>query len=607
MTDSTKLADKPAGGQPLDLALIGNCRVAALIDAGGRLVWWCFPRFDSDPVFSRLLAGDEEKGFADVVLDDLAHVQAAYVRNTAIVETELEDRRGGRVRITDFAPRFHRFERTFRPPQLVRRITPVAGLPKIAIRVRPTHDYGRLTRDISLGSNHIRYPGAGPVLRLTTDAPLSYIAEERTFPRTRPLTRVFGPDEPFASGLDTTAREFEEHTRLYWRGWVRSLAAPFEWQEAVTRAAVTLKLCSFEETGGIVAAHTTSIPESPGSGRTWDYRYCWLRDSYFVVQALNRLGATETMEDYINYVLTVATDPDKPLAPVHSIVPGDPLGESIAPDLHGFLGQGPVRVGNLAAMQDQHDVYGSAVLAATQMFVDERLPKMGDAALFRELEPLGERAFKLALTPDAGIWEYRGSRRVHTHSAALCWVACDRLAQIARRLGIVDRAAYWRSAADELRDPILARAWNKNKGALAGTLDGEELDASVLLLSELGMLAADDPRFVGTCEAIGRELMRHGRVMRYTNEDDFGAPVTAFLVCNFWYIDALASLGRLDEARGMFIDLLGRRNAFGLLSEDIHPETGALWGNIPQTYSMAAIIDSAMRLSVKWEHAWRRA
>ena len=545
-------------------------------------------------------------GFADVVLDDLAHVKAAYVRNTAIVETELEDRRGARVRVTDFAPRFYRFERTFRPPQLVRRITPVAGLPKIAIRVRPTHDYGRPTRDFSIGSNHIRYQGAGPVLRLTTDAPLSYIAEERTFPLTRPLTLVFGPDEPFVSGLDTTAREFEEHTRLYWQGWVRSLAAPFEWQEAVTRAAVTLKLCSFEETGGIVAAHTTSIPESPASGRTWDYRYCWLRDSYFVVQALNRLGATETMEAYINYVLTVATDPDKPLAPVHSIVPGDPLDERIAPDLPGFLGQGPVRVGNLAAMQDQHDVYGSAILAATQMFVDERLPKMGDAALFRELEPLGERAFKLALTPDAGIWEYRGSRRVHTHSAALCWVACDRLAQIAERLGIADRAAYWRTAADGLRDPILARAWNKSKGALAGTLDGEELDASVLLLSELGMLAADDPRFVSTCEAIGRELMRHGRVMRYTNEDDFGAPVTAFLVCNFWYIDALASLGRLDEARQMFVDLLGRRNAFGLLSEDIHPETGALWGNIPQTYSMAAIIDSAMRLSVKWEHAWRR-
>ena len=606
MTQSAKLAEKPAGGQPLDLALIGNCRVAALIDSGGRLVWWCFPRFDSNPAFSRLLAADQEKGFADVVLEDLVHAKAAYVRNTAIVETELEDRHGGRVRLTDFAPRFQRYERTFRPSQLVRRITPLAGLPKIAIRVRPTHDYGRPTNEFSLGSNHIRFQGTGPVLRLTTDAPLSYIAEERTFPLTRPLTLVFGPDEPFLSGLDTTAREFEELTRLHWQDWVRTLSVPFEWQEAVTRAAVTLKLCSFEETGGIVAAHTTSIPESPGSGRNWDYRYCWLRDSHFVVQALNKLGATETMEAYINYILAVAADRHAPLVPVYSIVPGDPLDETIAPDLAGFLGQGPVRIGNLARIQSQHDVYGSAILAATQMFVDERLPRMGDKALFRELEPLGERALKLALTPDAGIWEFRGRQRVHTHSAAVCWAACDRLAQIALRLGLQDRAVYWRGHADGLREPILARAWHEGKRALAGALDGDELDASVLLLSELGMLAADDPRFLGTCEAFGRELMRNGRIMRYTNDDDFGAPVTAFLVCNFWYIDALAAIGRIDEAREMFVDLLGRRNAFGLLSEDIHPETGALWGNIPQTYSMAAIIDSAMRLSVKWEDAWRR-
>ena len=369
---------------------------------------------------------------------------------------------------------------------------------------------------------------------------------------------------------------------------------------------ITLKLCSFEETGGIVAAHTTSIPEAPGSGRNWDYRFCWLRDSYFVIQALNKLGATETMEAYINYILTVAADRDAPLKPVHSIVPGDPLTEEIAPDLAGFLGNGPVRVGNLAEIQNQHDVYGSVILAATQMFVDERLPRMGDKALFHALEPLGERALRLALTPDAGIWEYRGRQRVHTHSAALCWAACDRLSEIARRLGIESRAAYWRDHADGLREPILGRAWHEGKGALAGALDGQDLDASVLLLPELGLLSPQDPRFLRTFEAIGRELKRNGRIMRYTNEDDFGAPETAFLVCNFWYIDALAEIGRFDEARAMFTDLLERRNAFGILSEDIHPETGALWGNIPQTYSMAAIINSATRLSVKWEDAWRR-
>ena len=591
--------------QALDLALIGNCRVAALADSFGRIVWWCFPRFDSNPVFSRLLAGDEEKGFCDVVLADFAKSRAAYIRNTAILETELEDKYGGRLRITDFAPRFPRFERMFHPPQLVRRITPLAGAPRIAIRVRPTEAYGRPIEEVVLGSNHIRYQGAGTVLRLNTDAPLSYVAQETTFPLTRALTLVFGPDEPFRSAFDSTAQEFEDHTRRYWLHWVRTLAVPFEWQSEVMRAAITLKLCSFEETGGTVASHTTSIPEAPNSGRNWDYRYCWLRDAYFVVQALNRLGATDTMEAYLNYIMTVVTDHDAPLSPVHSVVPGEGLNEDIAADLAGFLGQGPVRIGNQAAAQNQHDVYGSAILAATQMFIDDRLPRMGDESLFRRLEPLGERAVNLALTPDAGIWEYRGRERVHTHSATLCWAACDRLAQIAGRLGNGERAVLWGERASSLRGTILARAWSEKKQAFTGALGVEELDASVLLLAELGLIAPTDSRFLSTFEAVGRELVRNGRIMRYAARDDFGWPETAFIVCNFWYIDALAAIGRRDEARELFADLLKRRNAFGLLSEDIHPETGALWGNLPQTYSMAAIIDSAMRLSVKWEEAWR--
>ena len=604
-TPATPL-ESAADGRALDLALIGNCRVAALVNGMGRIVWWCFPGFDSNPVFCRLLAGEEEKGFCDVIVADLVEFKSAYARNTAVLETEFEDARGGRVRVTDFAPRFSRYERIFRPPQLIRRITPVAGLPRITIRVRPCRSYGRPVTDWSVGSNHIRYLGVEPIVRLTTDAPLSYIVQETAFPLTRPLTLILGPDEPFESAVDLTAREFEEHTRGYWHGWVRSLAVPFEWQNPVTRAAMTLLLCSFEETGGIVAAHTTSIPEAPGSGRNWDYRYCWLRDSYFVVEALNRLGTTETMEAYINYLITVAADLDQPLRPVHTIVPGGDLDESISRDLAGFLGHGPVRIGNAAALQEQHDVYGSVVLATTQMFVDERLPRMGDEALFRGLEPLGDQAVKLALTADSGIWEYRGRSRVHTYSAALCWAACHRLSCIAERLGIADRAAFWRDQATALREPILARAWNPARGALTGVLDGDELDASVLLLAELGLVAAADPRFVSTCDAIGRELRRNGRIMRYTNDDDFGAPRTAFLVCNFWYIDALAAIGRRDEARALFVDLLARRNAFGLLSEDIHPETGALWGNIPQTYSMAGIINSAMRLSVKWEDVWCR-
>jgi GH15 family glucan-1,4-alpha-glucosidase len=594
------------GGHHLDLALIGNCRVGALVDARARIVWWCFPRFDADPIFSRLLAGEEEKGFCDVVLADCVETRSQYLRNTAIVETILTDSHGAKVRVTDFAPRFEHYERMFRPPQLIRRIEPIGGLPRIAIRVRPTFAYGRQVDGYALGSNHIRYMGGAEVLRLSTDAPLSYIVAETSFVLSRPVSLMLGQDEPFRSAVDTTSREFLDRTRDYWLGWVRHLGVPFEWQPEVLRAAITLKLCSFEETGAIIAAHTTSIPEAPATARNWDYRYCWLRDAFFVIEALNRLGATHTMEAYINYITTIAIQDPYPLQPVHGIVPFTPLDETVAPDLKGFLGQGPVRVGNEAARQVQHDVYGSVILGATQMFVDERLPKMGDEALFRQMELLGERARAVALKPDAGIWEYRGRARVHTYSAALCWAACDRLGKIAKRLGLDERARYWSAQATELRASILQGAWDEKRGALTGAFGHSDLDASILLFAELGILAPTDERFVRSCDAIGRDLMRNNRIMRYTADDDFGAPETAFLVCNFWYMDALASLGRRAEARDMFVDILARTNAFGLLSEDIHPVTGELWGNFPQTYSMAGIINTATRLSAGWEEAWAR-
>lgn len=591
-------------GQALDLAVIGNCRTAALVDTAGRIVWWCFPRFDSDPVFSRLLSGTEEKGFCDVAVEGQTASEAAYQRNTAIVETTLRDDAGNAVRITDFTPRFSRFERTFNPPQIFRRIEPIAGLPRIRIRVRPTFNYGQPFASRALGSNHIRFAGGVDTLRLTTDAPLTYIAQETPFALIKPVTLILGADEPFEAGVELTSREMLERTRDYWIDWVRALAVPLEYQTDVIRAAITLKLCSFEETGAIIAAHTTSIPEAPGTTRNWDYRYCWLRDSFFVIKALNRLGATQTMENYIHYITNVAVDAERPLRPVYGIVPGEPLDEWIAPDLAGFQGMGPVRVGNQAAGQMQHDAYGSVVLGASQMFIDERLPRMGDAGLFHRLEPLGVQARRFAFEPDAGPWEYRGRQRVHTHSATMCWVACDRLASIARRLGLPSRAAHWREQADGLRKEILARAWHEKRGVIAGALDHDELDASVLLLHELGILSPGDERFKRTCDVIGRELNRNGFIMRYTSADDFGLPETAFLVCQFWYIDALAATGRKEQARHMFADLLGRRNCFGLLSEDIHPITGQLWGNLPQTYSLAGIVNTGRVLSRSWQEAW---
>jgi GH15 family glucan-1,4-alpha-glucosidase len=590
----------------LDLAVIGNGRTAALVDPTSRIVWWCFPNFDGDPIFCRLLSGEDEKGFCEVVLDDAVDFSSEYLRNTAIVSTTLSDQRGSAVRITDFAPRFLQFGRIFRPPQLIRIIEPIAGLPRITVKMRPAHSYGKPFARHSIGSNHIRYLNEGTVIRLTTDAPLSLIEHEAPFVLTRPIHFVLGPDEPFTSDLPTTCREFSDRTRDYWMDWVRGLSISYDWQEAVIRAAITLKLSNFEETGGIIAAHTTSIPESPSSGRTWDYRYCWLRDAYFVVRALNRIGATQTMEDFISFTLGIAANRDEVLRPVYGIVPTVPLDERTAAELAGYRGDGPVRVGNAAADQVQNDTYGSIILAAMPMFFDRRLPRPGDEGLFRLLESLGGQAAKWALQPDAGIWEYRGRQRVHTHSTAMCWAGCHRLAAIASRLGLDDRTQYWNAVADPIHAHLLDRAWNEKRGAFTAAFGSDDLDASVLLLPDLGVVEAEDPRFKSTVSAMERELLRETHVMRYASADDFGLPMTAFLICRFWLVDAWWSLGRHEDARGLFIDALKHRNRYGLLSEDIDPKTGTLWGNFPQTYSMAGLILTAMRLSRSWEDRYWR-
>jgi len=590
----------------IDLAVIGNGSTAALVDPTGRLVWWCHPRFDSNPVFSRLLAGDEEKGFADVVLHDMADFKSEYLRNTAVVSTVLTDRQGAAIRITDFAPRFRRFGRVFRPPQLLRIIEPVAGLPRITLRVRPTYDYGHPFERHSIGSNHIRYQHDGTIIRVTSDAPLSYIEREAPFVLARPLHLVLGVDEPFHGDLKTTLREFSERTIDYWMDWSRGLSIAYDWQDEVIRAAITLKLSSFEETGAIVAAHTTSIPEAPGSGRTWDYRYCWLRDAYFVVKALNRIGTTETMEDFISFILSIASNPSEPMRPVYNVVPTDSMEERFASELKGYRGDGPVRIGNAAVGQVQNDTYGSVILAAMPMFYDRRLPRLGDEGLFRLLESLGTKAGELALEADNGIWEFRGRRRIHTHSTAMCWAGCHRLAAIASRLGFQDRAAHWNSVADPLHQALLEGAWNEKRQAFTAAFGSDDLDASVLLLPDLGVIEANDPRFVSTVRAMERELLREKHVMRYAAADDFGLPATAFLICRFWLVDAWWSLGRHTDARDLFVDALACRNRYGLLSEDVDPQTGTLWGNFPQTYSMAGLILTAMRLSRSWEDRYWR-
>lgn len=588
----------------LDLAPIGNCNVSALVDRVGQFVWACIPRVDGDPAFCALLSGrapgDVQRGVWAIDLLDRVKAEQRYEHNTPILVTRLTDARGAAVEIVDFCPRFRRYERMFRPMAFARIVRPLAGAPRIRVRLSPAVDWGAADAERTAGTNHIRFLTA-TTLRLSTTAPISHILHAREWRLEDEHFFYLGPDEPFDDDIRVVVRGMHEKTRAYWQRWTRMLATPLDWQAAVIRAAISLKLCVYEETGAIVAALTTSIPEAPNSGRNWDYRYCWLRDAYYTVQALNRLGAVDILEGYLTYLRNIVdAHPEGRIQPVFG-VGGEPiLNERIIETLPGYRGMGPVRVGNQAHEHHQHDVYGQIVLSTVQAFFDERLMRRPGLDDFRALESVGERAYRLHLAPDAGLWEFRTRAAVHTYSSVMCWAACDRLAIAATHLGLQDRAAHWRQCAEEVRATILDRAWNAELGRFAGSLDGSEMDASLLQLVDTRFIAPDDKRFLATFEALETELRRGRHLLRYSLMDDFGLPETAFNFCTFWYIEALALIGRKEEARELLEEMLARRTSAGLLSEDCDYNTGEPWGNYPQTYSLAGLINCAVLLSNPW-------
>jgi GH15 family glucan-1,4-alpha-glucosidase len=493
-------------------------------------------------------------------------------------------------------------DRPFRPAQIIRRVHAIVGHPRVRFIIRPRAEWGASKPEITRGSNHVRFVWPGSTLRLNTNAPITYLLGETFFSLQAPLSFMLGPDETLPGGIEETARDFEEQTASYWRHWTRRLALPLEWQEAVIRSAITLKLCQFEETGAIVAAMTTSIPEAPNTQRNWDYRFCWLRDAFFVVRALNSLSEVGTMEDYLRWLNDVVRGAaGGHVQPLYGIGLERELTEAFVPHLKGYRGMGPVRVGNQAAEHFQHDVYGNIVLGAAQAFHDHRLFRRPDESDFLALEAVGEQAWRFHDQPDAGMWELRTRARVHTSSSLMCWAACDRLAKVASVLAKPERAAFWRGRADAIRRKILELSWNENRKAFAESFGGKDLDASILLMAEVGFIDPKDPRFASTVEALEAALCDGPFMRRYEAPDDFGKPEVAFNVCSFWRIDALARIGRTAQAREIFEALLAHRNHVGLLSEDLKVDNRELWGNFPQTYSMVGIINGAVRLSQPWD------
>ncbi|HWP17603.1 MAG TPA: glycoside hydrolase family 15 protein [Burkholderiaceae bacterium] len=604
MTMTTPPLAPPSLPSPstLELGVIGNCGFSALVDRHARIVWCCLPRFDGDPVFNALVDPSEQGAFWSIELEDYARSEQSYEPNTAILRTRLYDQRGQGVEVVDFAPRFISRNRMFRPLTLIRRVKPLAGSPRMRVRMRPRFEWGSAVPQVTRGSHHVRYVGPTQTLRLTTNAPLSYVLSETAFVADRPMDFILGPDETLQEGIRDVARAFEQETSNYWRVWSSRLAIPLEWQEAVIRAAITLKLSLYEDTGAIIAAMTTSIPEAPHSGRNWDYRFCWLRDAFFVVRALNSLSEVGTMEDYLRWMTNVVSQAaGGHIKPLYGIGLETDLAEHIVPHLPGYQGMGPVRVGNQAHEHFQHDVYGNVVLGAAQAFHDRRLLRPAGLEEFRQLELVGEQAWRVYDTPDAGMWELRTRARVHTSSALMSWAACDRLAKIALRFGLQQRAQFWGERAQTIRERILRESWCEERQAFAESFGGRDLDASALLMAEVGFVDPRDPRFVATVDALERSLCDGPFMRRYEAPDDFGKPETAFNICTFWRIDALARIGRREQAREIFEAMLSVRNHLGLLSEDTHPGTGQMWGNFPQTYSMVGLINGAVRLSAPWD------
>ena len=589
----------------LNLWPIGNCQVSALVDDEGGFIWACQPRVDGDPLFCALLDPKGEspvpRGEWRISLEGQVSAEQRYVKNTPILVTRLTDEQGGVADLYDFCPRFERSGRMYRPVAFARILRPIAGAPRVRVDVNPSANWGGRDADRTSGSNHIRFLLKPQPLRLTTDAPVLHLLEGRAFRLERSLHFFLGPDEPFVGNVNQVLATMLHQTSDHWREWVRGLAIPLEWQRVVIRAAITLKLCLHEETGAIVAALTTSIPEAANSGRNWDYRYCWIRDAYYTVQALNRLGALDVLENYLSYLRNIVDQAEGGIIqPLYSASGEPKLEEGVAEHLAGYRGMGPVRVGNAAYTQVQNDAYGQVILSNAQAFFDERLYRKSTAEDFTALERVGERAWESHDEPDAGLWEFRTRTAVHTYSSVMSWAACDRLANIATELGLAERAEIWRERADSIRGAIETKAWHEGERRFAATFGGDELDASLLQLIDMRFLDAADPRFLNTFNAVERGLRRGEHMLRYAAEDDFGLPETAFNFCTFWLIEALHLVGRAEEARELYEKMLERLTPAGLLSEDTDFETGELWGNYPQTYSLVGLINCAGLLSRPW-------
>ncbi|AIZ64151.1 glycosyl hydrolase [Hymenobacter sp. DG25B] len=581
-----------------DMGLIGNCAFLALIRRDTSVAWMCWPRFDSSFVFGDLL--DTDKGGEYSVLPVTAgeyHSRQYYLQNTNVLCTEIETAEG-RYRVTDFAPRFPQYERYYKPLMLIRKLEPLAGSPRVRVRCNPVGHYGETQLNRRRSSNHIAFLGLDEEIRLTTDIPLTYILEGEDFVLNEPRYLVLTYGAPLEASLESTAERFLRSTIEYWRKWVKSTSISNFHQEAVIRSALALKLHQYEDTGAIIAASTTSLPEAPGSTRNWDYRYCWMRDTYYTLTSFNNIGHFEEMERYFHYIANISTKVKDKYQPLYGISGASELTEQELP-LAGYLGNQPVRIGNDAYTHIQNDVYGQVLVALLPLYVDCRFI---DPERTNPTRLVYEALHRIEATmdqPDAGLWEFRHIAQYHCYTYLFHWAGSNAARKVAKALGNADMEAL----ATELMHKAAARieqCYDAERGVYTNAIGSPHLDASTLQLIMMGYLDPNSERTHKHLRALEAELMTpEGLFYRYRHPDDFGTPETTFLICSFWYVETLACVGRTQDAIREFEKLITYSNHLGLLSEDVDARTGSQWGNFPQAYSHVGLVNAAYRIAKK--------
>jgi len=481
---------------------------------------------------------------------------------------------------------------------LIRKIERLAGEPRIHVKCQPKGEYGSITPEPSIGSNHIRFLGLGAHVRLTTNISLNYILEDQSFVlnETKYLVLTYGP--PLEASLEETVENFLTRTKTYWRNWIKTASIVNFYQREAIRSALVLKIHQYEDTGAIIAASTTSLPESPGSTRNWDYRYCWMRDTYYTLNAFNNIGHFEESEKYFHYILNTTIEEDNRYQPLYGIT-GKKLLDEQEISLSGYQGNQPVRIGNQAYTHIQNDVYGQVLISLLPLYADKRIiftERFDSSELIMKTLNMIEKTFD---EKDAGLWEFRNLAQQHCYTYLFHWAGSCAAIKMAKRLknekmGLKAMELKKRSAA------MIEKCYIPSQKGYSQAIGVERMDASTIQLIMMSYLNGNSEQAKDHLKALERELHAGGGLFyRYKHQDDFGEPETTFLICAFWYVEALACVGRLDDAVKYFENIVSYSNHLGLLSEDVKEADGSMWGNFPQAYSHVGLLNAATKIARK--------